>query len=333
MVAAGECHHVFIDDNQRLLTCGDTAAEAAATGQAEYFDDFRAALGHGPTRVVPSPTPVAALRGVHVTSVSASSYHTLVLSEGGIVHSFGTGFWGQLGHGHEEQQHTNLSSGDAALAEDESTPRLIDALRGTRVLSVSAGAEHSLVLNDRGVVYAFGRGCYGQLGLTDCRKRVSPTEALRETRVVAVAAGTTHSVVLSDTGEAFSFGSGDGTGAMEIPVVGVSPLAFKLRLFARLRLTEYDSRNATEGRGAGYGAPLRDRSGREPDTIPERRGRHLFAEPGQPEGGRKLLQRGTQGARSAGRAVRSALLCRGGGQSPLPRVERGRRRLLAWLWS
>ena len=72
--------------------------------------------------------------------------------------SFGYGDDGQLGHGDEERQHT---------------PKLIEALRGKKVLQISAGENHSLVLAEGGAeVLSFGSGLDGQLGRRGGEPRV-----------------------------------------------------------------------------------------------------------------------------------------------------------------
>ena len=79
----------------------------------------------------------------------------LVLVEGGEVYSFGSGHYGQPGHGDWESQ---------------SLPKLIVALRGKRVVQVSAagvGVAHSLALLTGGGVYSLGCGRSGQLGHDD----------------------------------------------------------------------------------------------------------------------------------------------------------------------
>jgi alpha-tubulin suppressor-like RCC1 family protein len=66
-----------------------------------------------------------------VQSVSAAEYQTLVLTEAGAVLSFGPGCLGSLGHGDTEHQRT--------------VPKVIEALRSERVVTVSASFAHSLV--------------------------------------------------------------------------------------------------------------------------------------------------------------------------------------------
>ena len=101
----------------------------------------------------------------------------------------------------------------ATAIKNQLRPKLIEALRGTRVVAISAGAValHSMVLSDDGTVFSFGAGESGQLGHGDEADKCEPKviEALRGHRVVAIAAGPEHSVVLTDDGAVFTFGSAE----------------------------------------------------------------------------------------------------------------------------
>ena len=111
--------------------------------------------------------------------------------------SFGFGEEGGLGHGDGETQ---------------LTPKLIEALRGTRALQVSAGGRHSLVLLEGGGVMSFGNGDHGRLGHgSDDQDQLMPklVMALRGKPVLQVSAGNMHSLVLLEGGRVMSFGNGD----------------------------------------------------------------------------------------------------------------------------
>ena len=74
----------------------------------------------------------------------------------------------QLGHG--------IGHGDT---ENQTLPKLIEAMRGKRVVQVSAGNMHSLVLTESGEVYLFRVWNYGQLGHGDKRTRLCPSSSRR----------------------------------------------------------------------------------------------------------------------------------------------------------
>ena len=100
----------------------------------------------------------------------------------------------QLGHGDEE---------------DQTLPKLIEAMRGKRVVQVSAGDDHSLVLTESGEVYSFGDGSFGKLGHGDQEDQTLPKliEAMRGNRVMQVSAGLLQSsVMMLKGGEVFECG-------------------------------------------------------------------------------------------------------------------------------
>ena len=103
-----------------------------------------------------TPTIVQTAR---VKSVSTGIGHILVLTTTGEVLSFGSGWYGRLGHGDEE---------------DQLEPKVIEALRGTRVVAIAVGRDHSMVQTDKGKVLSFGSGSGGQLGHGDYMDRHEP---------------------------------------------------------------------------------------------------------------------------------------------------------------
>ena len=72
-----------------------------------------------------------------MVQVSAGGEHSLALTEDGHVLSWGHGRYGCLGH--DEQEHQPL-------------PKLVEALRGKKVLQISAGLFHSVVRLQSGEV-------------------------------------------------------------------------------------------------------------------------------------------------------------------------------------
>jgi alpha-tubulin suppressor-like RCC1 family protein len=81
-------------------------------------------LGHGDLFLQRTPKVIEALHGERVVAASAGYCHSLVLTEGGAILSFGADDSGKLGHGDEENQRT---------------PKVIEALHSQRVMAASAG--------------------------------------------------------------------------------------------------------------------------------------------------------------------------------------------------
>jgi len=160
-------------------------------------------LGRG-DRINESLAPVHVhMPGYRIRSVSASQ-HCLAVTEEGEVMSWGSATHGKCGHGW-------------SWATSISLPRKIQSLKGHRVRNASAGAGHSLVVSEEGVVFSFGRGDDGQLGQGTYEDKHTPTpvDALRSVHVTAVAAGETDSLALAAEGVVFEWG-GTGTGETTI---------------------------------------------------------------------------------------------------------------------
>jgi hypothetical protein len=81
-------------------------------------------------QVWPARVPLCSLSGasVRVVSVSCGPYHSAAVSSAGVLHTWGDGLFGKLGHG----SHDSCAS-----------PRVVEALRGSWVASVACGWWHT----------------------------------------------------------------------------------------------------------------------------------------------------------------------------------------------
>nr|XP_046244794.1 probable E3 ubiquitin-protein ligase HERC6 isoform X2 [Scatophagus argus] len=143
-------------------------------------------------RQVPIPMPVP------VIQVACGNSHSLALTKGGDVFSWGLNSHGQLGLGKEVKL--------------QYTPVLVCALTGVAVTQISAGATHTLFLTLPGLVYCCGANRSGQLGLNrvdeNGRFNICLVPALRPLGVAFISCGEEHSAVLTKDGEVFTFGEG-----------------------------------------------------------------------------------------------------------------------------
>ena len=179
----------------RLSASSDASAAVDERGRLRVWGALEDPDGDEQYFSFDGPTILPTLHGTRVERVSVGEWHAIMLSDTGEVLSFGWGVYGMLGHGDEE---------------DQLVPKVIEALRGTRVVAITAGDVHSMVLTDEGEVLSFGHGFGGRLGHGDQADQFEPKviEALRGVRVVAIAASSSHSMVLTDAGKVLSFGYG-----------------------------------------------------------------------------------------------------------------------------
>jgi alpha-tubulin suppressor-like RCC1 family protein len=130
-----------------------------------------------------------------IIAVSAGSSYSMILNSQGQVFSFGTNDVGQLGLGNTH---------------DQITPTMIDHIKIGKVVAISAGDHHSLILNSQGQVFSFGANTYGQLGLGDIKDRTIPTliNTSEMGRIVAVSASN-FSLILNSQDQVFGFGDNE----------------------------------------------------------------------------------------------------------------------------
>ena len=184
--AAGSFHSVFIDGEGRLSSCG----------KAENWMPGLLGHGEGVTQLnTPTRLPSFTLGGERAASVSAGGFHSLALAADGAVWSWGHGGHGQLGHGDTQ---------------DQLLPKAVEAFAGQRVVAVSAGAAHNLILTADGALWSWGPGGFGQLGHGDEQHQLLPkqVEAFADQRVVAVSAAAGHSLAITADGAVWSWGYG-----------------------------------------------------------------------------------------------------------------------------
>ncbi|MDR3202828.1 MAG: hypothetical protein LBT54_06830, partial [Bifidobacteriaceae bacterium] len=124
------------------------------------------------------------------TEVAAGSWHSLALTENGLVYAWGYNADGQLG------------LGDTAY---RAVPHLV-ALPA-KAVHVAAGSGHSLARTEDGRVFAWGNNDNGQLGLGDLTGRLTPQAVEGLDGMTEIAAGQYHSHAVAAGGQLHSWGS------------------------------------------------------------------------------------------------------------------------------
>jgi len=136
---------------------------------------------------------------VGVATVSAGSRHVLVAMRDGTVWGWGCNEANQLG----------TSSHGTSCAD----PVQVLQLQPHCILAVAAGEQHSLAMNQHGVVFSWGANLEGQCGCgspgwlgSPSSYGVAPLEALEP--CVEIAAGRYHSLALAASGHLYTWGLG-----------------------------------------------------------------------------------------------------------------------------
>ncbi|NWU72239.1 HERC4 ligase, partial [Pterocles burchelli] len=181
-VSCGEAHTLALNDKGQVYAWG-----LATDGQ----------LGlPGTEECIRVPRNIKSLSDIQIVQVACGYYHSLALSKGSEVFSWGQNKYGQLGLGYEYKK--------------QNSPHVIKSLLGIPFAQIAAGGAHSFVLTLSGAIFGWGRNKFGQLGLNDDNDRYVPTllKSLRTQKVVHVSCGEDHTAALTKEGGVFTFGAG-----------------------------------------------------------------------------------------------------------------------------
>jgi alpha-tubulin suppressor-like RCC1 family protein len=190
-----------------LILCAvlDAPATMASPIVLSFGSNFYGATGLGTTSGntgLATPIDMSKLGSRTITQVAAGTDYSLLLADDGAVFSFGANTYGKTGLG------TNVGGTVVATPIDASN------LGGRKIIQVSAGRDHSLLLAEDGSVFSFGANYINQIGrLTDSGDTLvaTPIDASKfgGRKIAQVSAGGYHSLLLADDGNVFAFGMND----------------------------------------------------------------------------------------------------------------------------
>jgi alpha-tubulin suppressor-like RCC1 family protein len=159
-------------------------------------------LGTGNNSAITVPTKVGTL--TNMVAIASGQHHTVALRGDGTVWAWGANDSGQLGNGE--------------IAPFVAQPVQVVAASGqsnqflSGIVAISAGASHTLALDNQGVVWSWGGNTSGQLGDADTTfaPQPAPVPVIRSGssfgNVVGLTAGPTSSFALRSDGTVWSWG-------------------------------------------------------------------------------------------------------------------------------
>eukprot|EP00750_Incisomonas_marina_P032758 INCI9339.1.p1 GENE.INCI9339.1~~INCI9339.1.p1 ORF type:complete len:1016 (-),score=164.65 INCI9339.1:2443-5490(-) len=166
---------------QHVLAVGN-AGELFVWGSSRFGQ-----LGNGTYASSSTPLLCKFLTNDGVKDIACGDGHCVVLSGRNSLHTWGLNNFGQLGLG----DHTNRLR-----------PAEVTQLRVAKLVQIEAGSFHNVGITALGLVFTWGQGHRGQLGVGTDAPRSQPRpvviEALRHTKIAAAAAGLAHTFFLSE---------------------------------------------------------------------------------------------------------------------------------------
>ena len=156
-----------------------------------------------------------------IKSIASGTIHNIALTDDGKIFSWGSAQGGQLGF--SEQYLTKFK--DFYIPTPTIVPIKYKKTNGDmKIIKISCGEAHTIVLNDKREVYSWGFGSNGQLGLGFCedsfeigsglsKSRIFTPQEIRtfenKTLITEIQCGKTFSMFISNIGELYSCGVND----------------------------------------------------------------------------------------------------------------------------
>ena len=140
---------------------------------------------------------------IKIKSISCGLNHTISLDINGYVYMCGKYFY--------PKTYNTLTNEYEIKSGDSKSPILMDSLTNEIILNIGTGNNHSFAINDKGNLYTWGEGSYGQLGhgIKDNEFYPRLVEKLKGYRIKSAKGGSMHSVVQTYNGYLFGFGQND----------------------------------------------------------------------------------------------------------------------------
>ena len=233
-MACSEDHALFCTDTHDLLSVGSNIHGQLGVSEAPSTRD--------------NVLHVKKLAGIPLRKISCGWAHSAAVSQAGRLYSWGGGF------------STHISVTGFPSAAPILEPTFLSVSESSRILDVSCGLDHTLVLTEEGYVYTFGSGAAGRLGHGDEKDQAEPCRVAQlggivpgsmsgrdNDPVVAICTGPSLSGCITQAGLVFTWGSEEKELASEGPPL-LQPVALTLPSHVTQKFTHM-TLGSTETRG------------------------------------------------------------------------------------
>ena len=208
-VACGDAHTLALSVDGKIFSWG-----GAGCGQLGHPNIHEMPKDSDNCPFQPNPKIIETLKNITITHIACGKAHSLSIDSNGNLYTWGAGACGQLG---VEDIHILPVDDDGYPYQP--VPKILKSLKGNKIINGVCGDVHSLILNEKGEVYAFGGGSFGQLGLGPVNKMpldsdrypFKPTPTIIEyfcgISIVSIACGDSHSMAIDINGKLYAWGA------------------------------------------------------------------------------------------------------------------------------
>lgn len=145
------------------------------------------------------PIRVNSLRNIRIIKIACGINHTIALTSTNTVYAWGRFF--------------KPITKDKSLSTvgDYPSPILMESIANDCIVEISCGANHSMAINDKGDLYTWGEGVYGQLGHKVLNNEIYPrkVEIKNQIRVINAQGGAMHTMIVTDRGFILGWGNNE----------------------------------------------------------------------------------------------------------------------------
>ena len=196
-IACGEYHTIALDNMGKLFAWG-----LNVSGQLGIVTNSGTNNGNW----IPTLINHTNIINKTIVTIACNGYHTVALDNMGNLYAWGANRYGQLGIV------TNSGTTNA-----NPTPTLINHsnIANKIIVSIACGNNHTIALDNKGKLYAWGYNKYGQLGIVtnSGTTNANPTPTLinhsniANKIIVSIACGYDHTIALDNMGNLYAWGA------------------------------------------------------------------------------------------------------------------------------